>query len=156
MTKHYIKIVTKSHAGTVARLLSLFSSRGISIDTINSGDEINTPYSRVVLSISTKKAQLKIICHQIERLYDTISVTLYEEGALEVETMLIKVKSEGILLEKLKPILIAETVEIMQQDNNTIIFAKVGTSEQLDKTYKALDAFDILEVIRTGSTVIAK
>ncbi|MGL5041845.1 MAG: hypothetical protein ACRC6X_01925 [Culicoidibacterales bacterium] len=156
MNKYYIKILTKSHAGTVSRLLSLFASRGISIDTINSGDEVGSNCSRVVLGIMASKSQLEIICHQIERLYDTISVTLYNEDALEVEALIIKLKATAGILDKLCNILAAQTIEVISHCQTVIVLGKIGTASQLGEARKQLAGFEIIEEIHTGATVIAK
>ncbi len=155
MPKQYIKILTQSHAGTVARVLSLFASRGISIDTINSGDEAGTPYSRVVLGIEASEVQLEIICHQLERLYDTVSVKLYEADALAVEALLIKVKLQGNKAELL-PLLSQHNIEIIEDGEDILILGKIGTEAQLQASRTMLAAYDVVEVIHTGATVIDK
>lgn len=78
MHKHVIKVLVHSHAGTVMRLLSLFSRRGISLESINSQDEPNSPYIAMLLGVSVKEDQLDVIIHQLERLYDVVSVTVIE------------------------------------------------------------------------------
>ncbi len=155
MHKQYIKILTQSHAGTVARVLSLFSSRGISIDTINSGDEAGTPYSRVVLGVEASDHQLETICHQIERLYDTVSVKLYEADALAVEALLIKLKENG-KREELLPILSKHNIEVIEDSNETLILGKIGTEAQLKTALSVLSPYGIIEAIHTGATVIDK
>lgn len=75
--KHYkIKVLVDSHAGTVARILSLFARRGISLESINSIDDIDSPYIAIILGLNIEEDQIDVICHQIERLYDTVAVSI--------------------------------------------------------------------------------
>lgn len=76
MKSYKIKVLVDSHAGTVARILSLFARRGISLESINSVDEHDSPYIAMLLGVNIEEDQLDVICHQIERLYDTVSVSV--------------------------------------------------------------------------------
>lgn len=76
MRKYVIRVVVDSHVGTVARILSLFARRGISLESINSVDEPDSPYVSMLLGVNIQEDQLDVICHQIERLYDTVSVSV--------------------------------------------------------------------------------
>lgn len=76
MRKYVIRVVVDSHVGTVARILSLFARRGISLESINSVDEPDSPYVSMLLGVNIHEDQLDVICHQIERLYDTVSVSV--------------------------------------------------------------------------------
>lgn len=76
MNKYTIKVIVDSHAGTVARILSLFARRGISLESINSVNDATTPYITILLGVKINEEQLDVICHQIGRLYDTVSVSV--------------------------------------------------------------------------------
>lgn len=150
--KYYIKIIVDSHSGTVSRLLSLFAKRSISIDSINSGDELGTEFVRIVFGVQCQYNQLEMITHQIEKLIDTVSVTLYDEGAEEVETWIVKFQltssEQGKIIEKIQK----KNIEIIKQNSEEITLCKTGTQQEINNALSILKPHTATEMIKTGTT----
>lgn len=156
MSKFYIQIITKSHAGTLSRVLSLFSNRGISVATVSSGPFIGTPYERVVLGVHTVQSQIDIIGHQIGKLYDTIDVTIIDENGLELETLIVKIRGTTEQFKDVKNVLQQEEVHYILESATLLILGQVGTTSELKRLVERVQQYEDIELIYTGVIGITK
>jgi acetolactate synthase-1/3 small subunit len=97
------------------------------------------------------------IVKQLNKLVDVVKLQDLTEGAhIERELMLVKVKAVDAFREEVKRLVDIFRGRIIDVTDSTYTLELTGTVEKLDAFVKALEVTDIIEVVRSGVTGIAR
>ncbi len=147
----------ENEAGALSRVAGLFSARGYNIESLTVAPTEDASLSRMTLVTRGTEDVIEQITKQLNKLIDVVKLMdMYECSHIEREMMLIKVRATGAGREEVKRL--ADIFRGRIIDVTTAIFTieVTGTSAKLDAFVQAIDQADIIEVVRSGVTGIAR
>ena len=104
LQKHLISVLMENEAGSLSRVVGLFSQRGYNIDTLNVAATEDPTLSRLTLTTITTADKIEQITKQLHKLIEVVKVQNLSEvsggSQIERELMLIKVRATGAYREE--------------------------------------------------------
>jgi acetolactate synthase-1/3 small subunit len=155
--RHIISVLIENEAGSLSRLVGLFSQRGYNIETLTVAPTDDATLSRLTLTTSGDDHKIEQVTKQLNKLVEVVKVVDLSEGEhIERELMLIKVKATGAIRAEIKRTADIFRGQIVDVTSTTYTIQLAGTSDKLDAFIEALAETTILEVVRSGVSGIAR
>ena len=147
----------ENEAGALSRVAGLFSARGYNIESLTVAPTEDESLSRMTLVTSGTADVVEQITKQLNKLIDVVKLMdMYECAHIEREMMLIKVRAANSGREEVKRLAEIFRGSIIDVTNTIFTIEVTGTSDKLDAFVNAVDQADIIEVVRSGVTGIAR
>ena len=155
--RHIISILMENEAGALSRVAGLFSARGYNIESLTVAPTEDPSLSRMTLVTRGTDEVVEQITKQLNKLVDVVRLMDMAEGAhIEREMMLIKVRTRDGGREEVKRLADIFRGKIIDVTDTVYTVELTGTGDKLDAFVKAVDHADIVEVVRSGVTGIAR
>ena len=155
--RHIISILLENESGALSRVAGLFSARGYNIESLSVAPTDDATLSRLTLVTTGSDQVIEQITKQLNKLIDVVRLQELTEGPyIEREMMLTKVKAAGNDREEIKRIVDIFRGRIIDVTDTTYTIELTGNGSKLDAFLQALGAVDIIEVVRTGVSGIAR
>ena len=155
--RHLISILMENEAGALSRVANLFSARGYNIESLTVAPTDDPTLSRLTLVTRGNEQIIEQIVKQLNKLIDVVKlVDLSETDAIERELMLIKTKAIGEQRAEMKRLAEIFDGHILDVTESTYTIELTGRSEKLDNFLHAVEKDAVLEVVRSGTTGIAR
>ncbi len=155
--KHLISVLIENEAGSLSRLVGLFSQRGYNIETLNVAPTDDPTLSRLTLTTDANRDKIEQITKQLHKLIEVVKVTSLSDSVhLERELMLIKVRATANHREEIKRCADIFRAQIVDVTPNLYTIQIVGDAEKLDGFVDIMGKDRILEVVRSGVIGIAR
>ncbi|MDO5768223.1 MAG: acetolactate synthase small subunit [Psychrobacter sp.] len=157
MQRHLISVLIENEAGSLSRLVGLFSQRGYNIETLNVAATDDPTLSRLTLTTITSPEKIEQVTKQLHKLIEVVKViNLTDNIHVERELMLIKVRATGSVREEIKRSADIFRAQIVDVTANLYTIQIVGDTEKLDGFIDIIGRERILEVVRSGVIGIAR
>jgi acetolactate synthase-1/3 small subunit len=155
--KHLISVLMENEAGSLSRVVGLFSQRGYNIETLNVAPTDDPTLSRLTLTTDTDANKIEQITKQLHKLIEVVKVTtLTDTVHVERELMLIKVRATGSNREEVRRTADIFRAQIVDVTPNVYTIQIVGDTGKLDGFVEIMGRDKILEVVRSGVIGIAR
>ena len=155
--RHIISILMENEAGALSRVAGLFSARGYNIESLTVAVTEDPSLSRMTLVTNGTEEVVEQITKQLNKLIDVVKLMDMCEGShIERELMLIKVRAVEGGREELKRLADIFRGNIIDVTDSIYTIEVTGTSDKLDALVQAIPQTDIIEVVRSGVTGIAR
>ncbi len=155
--KHIISVLMENEPGALSRVVGLFSQRGYNIDSLTVAPTEEPTLSRLTLTTHGDDRIIEQITKQLNKLIDTVKVVDLTGGShVERELMLLKVRAGGAQRAEVKRTVDIFRGQIVDVGETGYIVQITGNSEKLDAFISSLPEGDIVEVVRTGVSGIAR
>lgn len=155
--QHLISVLMENEAGSLSRVVGLFSQRGYNIETLNVAPTNDPSVSRLTLSTIADTKKVEQITKQLHKLIDIIKVIdLTSNKHVERELMLVKVRATGNMREEVKRNVDIFRAQIIDVSANLYTIQIVGDAEKLDGFIDVIGEERILEVVRSGIIGMAR
>ncbi len=155
--RHIISILMENEAGALSRVAGLFSARGYNIESLTVAPTEDPSLSRMTLVTTGTDQIIEQITKQLNKLIDVVKLMDMCEGThIEREMMLIKVRAVNGGREELKRLADIFRGRIIDVTDALYTIEVTGTSDKLDAFIEAISEADIIEVVRSGVTGIAR
>ena len=155
--RHIISILMENEAGALSRVAGLFSARGYNIESLTVAPTEDESLSRMTLVTWGTEEVVEQITKQLNKLIDVVKLMdMYEGAHIEREMMLIKVRAVNGGREELKRLTDIFRGRIIDVTDTLYTIEVTGTSDKLDAFVQAINQTDIIEVVRSGVTGIAR
>jgi acetolactate synthase-1/3 small subunit len=155
--RHIISILMENEAGALSRVAGLFSARGYNIESLTVAATEDPSLSRMTLVTTGTDQIIEQITKQLNKLIDVVKLMDMCEGEhIEREMMMIKVHAENEGREEIKRMAEIFRGRIIDVTDALYTIEVTGTSDKLDAFIRAITATDIIEVVRSGVTGIAR
>jgi acetolactate synthase-1/3 small subunit len=156
--RHIISILLENEAGALSRVAGLFSARGYNIESLTVAPTEDPTQSRMTLVTSGSHEIVEQITKQLNKLIDVIKLLELTDGAhIEREMLLVKVKTPNIEAradtKRLSDIFRARIIDV---SDDTYVIELTASGEKIDAFISALDNSQILEIVRSGVSGIAR
>ena len=155
--RHIISILMENESGALSRVAGLFSARGYNIESLTVAPTEDESLSRMTLVTTGTDEVIEQITKQLNKLIDVVKLMDMHEGPhIEREMMLIKVRATGPAREEVKRLADIFRGRIIDVSDTIYTIEVTGTSGKLDAFVEAITQTDIIEVVRSGVTGIAR
>ena len=155
--RHILSILMENEAGALSRVAGLFSARGYNIESLTVAPTEDPSLSRMTLVTRGTDEVVEQITKQLNKLVDVVRLMDMAEGAhIEREMMLIKVRASNGGREEVKRLADIFRGKIIDVTDTVYTVELTGTGDKLDAFVKAVNHADIIEVVRSGVTGIAR
>ena len=157
--KHIISVMVENRPGVLARISGLFARRAYNINSLAVSATEDPEVSRMTVVTSGNEQELAQIVNQLNKLIDVIRVDDHTEDDLVArEIALFKLRATvGNRMEimQLSAIFGAAIISITPSEE-TIIVEITGDQNSIDAFQETLSAFEVLEVVRTGTIALVR
>jgi acetolactate synthase-1/3 small subunit len=151
--KHVIAILVDNEAGSLARIVDLFSGRGYNIDSLNVAPVTkDQKISRITITTHGSSKTIDLICKLLNRIvpvYTAVELTK-EEGYIERELALVKIIGDEDKRKQAMEIGDKYRTNIIDITGNSIVFEIIGTSKNIDELIEKMSSLGLDGVSRTG------
>ena len=155
--RHIISILMENEAGALSRVAGLFSARGYNIESLTVAPTEDESLSRMTLVTWGTEEVVEQITKQLNKLIDVVKLMdMYEGPHIEREMMLIKLRAVNTGREEIKRLADIFRGRVIDVTDSIYTIEVTGTSDKLDAFVKAIAPTDIIEVVRSGVTGIAR
>jgi len=155
--RHILSLLMENETGALSRVAGLFSARAYNIESLTVAPTEDLTVSRMTLVTSGSDEVIEQITKHLNKLVDVIKVIdLNDSRHIERELMLIKLRARGENREEIKRLVDIFRGRIIDVTENTYTVEMTGAGDKLDAFINALEGKDILEVVRSGISGIAR
>ena len=155
--RHIISVLLENEPGALSRVAGLFSARGFNIDTLTVAPTEDPSLSRMTIVTIGSDAVVEQITKQLNKLIEVIKlIDLTKDDHIEVELMLIKVRAVGEQREEVKRLVEIHRGRIIDVTHSAYTIELTGESKKLDRFIELMRAQEILELVRSGVSGIAR
>ncbi len=149
--QHLISVLMENEAGSLSRLVGLFSQRGYNIETLNVAPTEDETISRLTLTTSASADKIEQITKHLHKLIEVVKVIdLTDNAHVERELMLIKVRATGSARAEVKRSADIFRAQIVDVTSSIYTLQIVGDEAKLDGFIEVIGRDRILEVVRSG------
>jgi len=157
MMRHVISVLLENESGALSRVAGLFSARGYNIESLTVAPTHDPTLSRMtIVTVGTERIIEQII-KQLNKLVDVVRLTdLTEVQFIEREIMLTKVRAVEHLREEVKRLTDIFRGRILDVTDSSYVIELTGDDHKLRAFLDAIGRENIIEVVRSGATGIAR
>ncbi|WP_296405335.1 acetolactate synthase small subunit [Psychrobacter sp.] len=149
--QHLISVLMENEAGSLSRLVGLFSQRGYNIESLNVAPTEDETISRLTLTTNASADKIEQITKHLHKLIEVVKVIdLTDNAHVERELMLIKVRATGSARSEVKRSADIFRAQIVDVTASIYTLQIVGDEAKLDGFIEVLGRDRILEVVRSG------
>ena len=149
-------VLVENRAGVLSHVVGLFSARGFNIDSLAVGETEDPTMSRITLVAKGDEKTLEQIKKQLNKLIDVIKVQdLSDEGCVDRELMLVKLKNSPKLEESLKKIGSQYRVTVIDRGPKVTTLECTETRENTKKLFGMFKELGIFEIAQTGAVALS-
>ena len=157
MNKKVLSVLVDNTSGVLKRLAGLFSRRGYNIDSLTVGVTQDPRYSRMTIVVTGDDDIIEQIIKQIEKLVDVNKVEVLEDNnSVCRELILTKVKTTPEQRQQVMAVADIFRAKIVDVGIDSLIIELTGNQNKLDAFLNLLADYEILELVRTGITGLAR
>ena len=157
MRRMVLSILVDNTAGVLSRVSGLFSRRGYSIDSLTVGETETPGISRMTVVATGDEQILDQIKKQVAKLEDVKSIMELADGeSVCRELILVKVavtQKDRQAIIAVADIFRAKIVDVAME---SMMVELTGNQAKLDAFIKLLEGFEVIELVRTGITGLAR
>ena len=157
MNKKVLSVLVDNTSGVLNRVAGLFSRRGYNIDSLTVGVTQDPRYSRMTIVVTGDYDIIEQIIKQIEKLVDVNKVEVLEDNnSVCRELILTKVKTTPEQRQQVMAVADIFRAKIVDVGIDSLIIELTGNQNKLDAFLNLLADYEILELVRTGITGLAR
>ena len=157
MNKKVLSVLVDNTSGVLNRVAGLFSRRGYNIDSLTVGVTQDPRYSRMTIVVTGDDDIIEQIIKQIEKLVDVNKVEVLEDNnSVCRELILTKVKTTPEQRQQVMAVADIFRAKIVDVGIDALMIELTGNQNKLDAFLNLLAEYEILELVRTGITGLAR
>ncbi len=155
--RHIISMLMQNEAGALARVVSLFSSRGYNIESLNVAPTDDAEVSRLTLVTRGSDDVIEQINNQLLKLVDVVNTAdMTRDDHIERELLLMKLKIRPAAEHSLSELIETSRARVLDNSPETYTLELTGTNTSMDDFIARVgDCAEILAVVRSGAMAIA-
>ena len=157
MNKKVLSVLVDNTSGVLNRVAGLFSRRGYNIDSLTVGVTQDPRYSRMTIVVTGDDDIIEQIIKQIEKLVDVNRVEVLEDNnSVCRELILTKVMTTPEQRQQVMAVADIFRAKIVDVGIDSLIIELTGNQNKLEAFLNLLADYEILELVRTGITGLAR
>lgn len=157
MMRHVISVLIENESGALSRVAGLFSARGYNIESLTVAPTHDPTLSRMTITTSGTERVVEQIVKQLNKLVDVVRLTdLTEVSFIEREIMLVKVRAVDAGREEIKRLTDIFRGRVLDVTETSYVIELTGDDQKLTAFLDAVNRDNVIEVVRSGATGIAR
>ena len=139
------------------RIALVFTRRAFNIDSLVVSESKDPLYSRMNIVATGDTKTLTLMLNQLNKLIDVVHAKDYSNSdVIQKELALLKVNCTS--KNRTEILQIAEAFKCRNVDisDTTMTFQVTGKSSKIDAVRKMFEAYEVLEIVRTGKILMAR
>lgn len=150
-------ILVENKAGVLTKVSNLFARRGYNIDSLAVGETQMTEFSRVTVMVNISEDAVSQVIRQLYKLPDVLMVKRLLPGDYFArQLVLIKVQADATQRNDLIQLAQVFRGHIVDVSQSTVTIEISGAEEKVNALQKMLEAYNIIELVRTGLVAIER
>lgn len=155
--RYTIGALVKNKSGVITRISGLFARRGYNIESLNACSSEDPEISRISIILNGDEYTLYQMIKQMDKLEDVLKIGCANElDCVYRDLALIKVKATPESRRQIVEITEIYKAKVVDLSPDTMILEITGAPDKLDAFLKVVEPYGILEMQRTGVTVLAR
>ncbi len=155
--KYTIGALCSNKSGVLTRITGLFARRGYNIESLTACATEDPEISRITVILVGDEYTLYQMIRQMDKLEDVKKIGCANElDCVYRELLLAKVRASAEARTQIALINDIYKAKVVDLSIDTMILEITGDPEKLDAYMKVIEPFGILEMQRTGVTVLAR
>ena len=156
--RRIVSVLMENEAGSLSRVVGLFSQRGYNIDSLTVAPTEDETLSRLTLTTESDDKKIEQIVKQLHKLIDTIKVVDLTDGShIERELMLVKIKAvDNEIRAELQRRAEIFRGNIIDVTPTSFVMEMVGNTDKLDAFLEIVADIENIEVVRSGVLGISR
>ena len=155
--RRILSILLENESGALSRVSGLFSARGYNIESLTVAPTEDNTLSRMTIVTSGSEKVIEQITKQLNKLVDVVKLMDLTDGAhIERELLLVKAVAKDDRREEVKRLVDIFRGRIIDVTSDTYTIELTGNGEKIDAFIVALSVTEIVEVVRSGVSGIAR
>lgn len=155
--RHVISVLLENESGALSRVSGLFSARGYNIESLTVAPTHDPTLSRMTITTSGTEQVVEQIIKQLNKLVDVVRLTdLTELQFIEREIMLVKVRAVDSGREEIKRLTDIFRGRVLDVTETSYVIELTGDDQKLSAFLDAINRDNVIEVVRSGATGIAR
>jgi len=153
-----ISIYTENNIGLLNRISAIFQRRHLNIESLNISVSEIEGVSRFTILVNMTEESVKKIIGQIEKQVEVIKAYYHtDEDTIYQESCLFKIKSDLLFEERqIQNIIKESNARIVTVNKEFFVLEKSGRRSELELLHRELNAFGIMQFVRSGRIAITK
>ncbi len=158
VTRHTLSVLVENAAGVLSQVSRLFSRKGYNIESLAVGTTDDPTVSRITIEVLADNMSTEQIMNQLRKLFSVYSVQeLQPERSIRRELVMFKVKAESHdIRNEIIQIANIFRASIIDVSLKSLTLALIGDEDKAEAMQGLLDAFGILELVRTGMVALER
>ena len=156
--RHIISVLLENEPGALSRVAGLFSARGYNIETLTVAPTEDSTLSRMTIVTVGSDRVVEQIKKQLNKLIEVVKLLDLSKDDLNIhrELMLVKVIAKGETRDEVKRLTEIFRGRIIDVTESLYTIELTGEGKKLDAFIDKLKTTQILELVRTGVSGIAR
>lgn len=155
--RHVISVLLENESGALSRVSGLFSARGYNIESLTVAPTHDPTLSRMTITTSGTEQVVEQIIKQLNKLVDVVRLNdLTELQFIEREIMLVKVRAVDSGREEIKRLTDIFRGRVLDVTETSYVIELTGDDQKLSAFLDAINRDNVIEVVRSGATGIAR
>ncbi len=155
--RRIISVLLENEPGALSRVVGLFSQRNYNIETLAVAPTEDPTLSRMTITTRGPDKVIEQITKQLNKLIEVVKLVDLTDGLhIARELILIKAKASGSQRAEIKRTTDIFRGHIVDVTSSVYTIQLVGDSEKLDAFIQAIGSSNVLEVVRSGVSGIAR
>ena len=157
VTRRTLSVLVENAAGVLSQVSRLFSRKGYNIESLAGGTD-DPAVSRITIEVWADKPMIEQIMNQLRKQFSVYSVQeLLPERSIRRELVMFKVRAETPdIRNEIIQIANIFRASIIDVSLKSLTLALIGDETKADAMQKLLEAFGILELVRTGMVALER
>jgi acetolactate synthase I/III small subunit len=158
LMRHIISILLQNEAGALARVASLFSSRGYNIESLNVAPTEDETVSRLTLVTTGSDEVIDQITKQLGKVVDVVDITdMTLADHIERELLLLKLQLHEGGESQLASVLVNFGARVLDDHKRHYTVELIGGGQEIDRFLKRIDGLaHVLSVVRSGAMAVSR
>ena len=149
-------MLVENKSGVLNRVSSTLRNRSFNIQSVAVGQTEREGIARMTFTFDGEETNIQQVVKQLNKLINVIKVwDATNENLIIRETLLIKVKATSKTREEIMQFAKSFQAKIDAVYKTSFIFEITGSTNRINDFVEIMRDFGILEMVRTGATVIA-
>lgn len=155
--KYTIGALVSNKSGVLTRISGLFARRGYNIESLSVCATEDPEISRMTIILNGEEYVLYQLIKQLDKLEDVKKIGCADElDCVRRELALIKVDAPAETRRQIVEITEIYKAKVVDLSTDTMIIEITGAPDKIDAFVKVIEPMGILEMQRTGTTVLAR
>ena len=157
ISRRIVSLLMANSPGALSRVIGLSPQRGYHIETLTVAPTDDISLSRLTLITLCDDQTIEQITKQLNKLIDVVKLVDLTEGEhIERELMLIKIRASGEAREEIKRTADIFRAQIVDVTSSLYTIQLIGTQQKIDAFIEAVKDSNVIEVVRSGVSGIAR